>query len=340
MPKGSFLFAAACCTLLACGAPKNGLVSFSGSAMGTVWTVQITDLRRDLSHGALERRIIATLDEVDQAMSTYKEDSEVMKFNRQISTDWFPISPPVAAVLREALVISQLSNGAFDITVSPLVNLWGFGPTGARTQRPPTAEIRSARAQTGYENLEVRLSPPAMRKKVAKLSIDLSAIAKGYAVDRISALLDENGSKNYLVEIGGELRAMGNNPQDEPWRIGVERPDADSPQIEQILPLRNLGMATSGDYRNFFEEDGKRYSHTIDPNTGEPVTHSLASVSVLADSVMRADGLATALLVLGPRAGAELAEREEIAALFIERKADTYKLTMSSTLQQYLGDAD
>ncbi|MBT8132105.1 MAG: FAD:protein FMN transferase [Gammaproteobacteria bacterium] len=328
---------AACVVLASCSGVDNGAESFSGAALGTAWSVKVTDLRRDLSRTIFEERITERIAAVDAAMSTYRNDSELMQFNDYPSTDWFPVSRSVAAVVAEAIAISQLSRGAFDTTIQPLTELWGFGASGVRSRPPERSEVRQARSQTGNQKLQVRLNPPALRKTASEIAVDLSGIAKGFAVDQVAALLDEHGSRNYLVEIGGELRAMGHNAQFKPWRIGVELPDPDATEFERIMPLQNQGMATSGDYRNFFEDMGRRYSHTIDPRTGYPIRHNLAAVTVLADSAMRADALATALLVMGLQDGRALAKRENIAAIFIQRRDGRFESTDSPAMQRYLG---
>jgi thiamine biosynthesis lipoprotein len=215
--------------------------------------------------------------------------------------------------------ISALSDGAFDVTVGPLVNLWGFGPETQPFRIPEAQAIVDARERVGYRKLHCRPQPPALRKDQPDLYVDLSGIAKGYGVDRIADILEQAGVAAYLAEIGGELRAKGTKPGDKPWRIAIERPSADSREVYRIVPLKDAAMATSGDYRNFYEHDGRVYSHTIDPSTGRPVEHLLASVTVITEDCATADGLATALLVLGPERGVELAESLGLAAFFVSR---------------------
>jgi thiamine biosynthesis lipoprotein len=199
------------------------------------------------------------------------------------------------------------------------VNLWGFGPDVRPDTVPDEAEIEAARARVGFRFLDTREQPPALRKQRPDIYVDLSAIAEGYAVDAVARLVESHGLLNYVVEVGGELRARGRNQDDQPWKIAVEQPIADESRPERLLHVDGVGVATSGVYRNFFEADGHHYSHIIDPKSARPVTHDLASVTTIADSTMRADALATGLLVLGPDAGYALAEREGIAALFVRR---------------------
>ncbi|MDH3588606.1 MAG: FAD:protein FMN transferase [Gammaproteobacteria bacterium] len=322
--------------LSGCSDGGRSLEYFAGAAMGTTWSVQIIDLPAGVTHESLNRQIADEIEKTNRAMSTYRDDSDVVRFNRAMTIDWFPVERSVTDVVAEALTVSEKSDGAFDITINPVVELWGFGSTGPRDDRPSTTEIDAIRALVGHRYLEMRTDPPALRKKLAALSIDLSAIAKGYAVDQVAALLDNHGSTDYLIEIGGELRGRGHNDRGDAWRIAVERPDPGLREVQELIELRDSALATSGDYRNFFVQNGRRYSHTIDPRTAVPVEHSLASVTVLADTAMRADALATALLVLGPKAGAELAIRENLAVMFIARTKNGFDITNSPAMQCYL----
>ena len=230
------------------------------------------------------------------------------------------MSPELCAALENALAISRLSDGAFDITVGPLVNLWGFGPDGQVTRPPDPATLETVMQSVGYEGLATRCETPAVRRSVAGLYIDLSGWAKGLAVDELALLLDAQGHDNYLVEVGGELRVSGHNATREKWAIAVEAPSTTERRPHSILRVTDTSVATSGDYRNYFEFDGRRYSHTIDARTGWPVSHSLAAVTVVSESAAFADAMATALLVLGPDAGPELATRLELAGYFLVRR--------------------
>jgi thiamine biosynthesis lipoprotein len=314
-----------------CGpGPQQAVLALRGATMGTTYSVQIPeDPAVAFDRAALAERIKALLAEINALMSTYQPDSELSRFNASASTDWIPASPELVAVIAAAQEVSRASDGAFDATVGPLVNLWGFGPRVTADALPTDAEIAAARALVGWQKLRLRDEPPALRKARPDLYVDLSAIAKGYAVDRVAEVLEAAGITNYLVEIGGELRGRGVNGRGEPWRIAIERPDTERRAIFRVVALQDLGMATSGDYRNFFEVDGERYSHTIDPASGRPVGHRLASVTVLADAAMDADAWATALLVLGPERGMALADAQGIAALFIEHAADALRATAS-----------
>ncbi|MDX1518480.1 MAG: FAD:protein FMN transferase [Gammaproteobacteria bacterium] len=293
--------------------------------MGTEYLLKIADRKAAQEKQRISETVTKLLSDINQAMSTYIEDSELSRINRAPATDWIPVSDELWEVLLEADRISRLSNGAFDITVGPLVNLWGFGPRKVTADMLPDENTISRTMQTiGYKHIEYNPEGKKIRKNVPDLYIDLSGIAKGYAVDRIADILDALGYKNYMIEIGGELRVKGRRSADRGWQVGIEKPLVDRRSVHRVIRLQDTGMATSGDYRNFFEIDGKRYSHTIDPNTGNPVTHELASVSVLHDSAMTADALATALNVMGAESGIQLAEERGITAMFIKHSGKEF----------------
>ena len=287
-----------------------------GATMGTTWSVSLRPAAVKDSV-ALQTQLQARLDHINRLMSTYDLNSEISKFNQQLSSDWFAVSPPTATVVALAQRISALTDGAFDISVGPLVELWGFGASPRGRQIPDAEQLRQALEQVGYQRLELRLDPPALRKQVPALQIDLSAVAKGYAVDTLKALLEERGLRNFIVEIGGELQISGERTVGKPWRIAVEKPQEEVRAVEKVFLLKDTALATSGNYRNFYVENGQRYAHTIDPKSGRPVQHRLASVTVLDPSCARADALATALMVLGEEQGRLLCEKAGIAALFL-----------------------
>jgi thiamine biosynthesis lipoprotein len=306
---------------LACAPAPSTPVEFTGESMGTIWSVKLALAELGVDEraavlGAIESQLRA----VDEAMSTWRPESELSRFNAHDATEPFPVSDEMVAVLRIASEVSELSGGAFDVTVGPIVAAWGFGATDRIPAPPPPEELEALRVRVGYELVEVR--PHALRKARGDVACDLSAIAKGYAVDRVAEALVALGYRDYLVEVGGEIRARGERLQGGAWRVAIERPDAGARDLFDVLPLRDIALATSGDYRNFYESGGRRYSHTIDPRSARPIEHALASVSVLHRQAVYADALATALNVLGPEAGYSLAEREGVAALFIVRESD------------------
>lgn len=320
--------------------PTETLIELSGPTMGTRYHVKIAPeagtLPGRLSPDRLQGQIDQRLETVEDMMSTYRPESDLSRFNASKSTDWIPVPRPLLEVVEVSQTLSRMSGGMFDVTVGPLVDLWGFGPE-PRAGEPPSAErIEAALARVGFGKLEVRPQPPALRKSLPGVRIDLSAIAKGYAVDQIAELLDGHGIANYLVEIGGELRGKGRKSGGRHWRVAIERPEPGVRAAQQIVTLDDQAMATSGDYRNFFEHQGRLYSHTIDPRSGQPVQHRLASVTVLADDCMSADGLATALLAMGDEAGPALAASHEIAALFILRSDDGFEQWASPAFQARL----
>lgn len=286
--------------------------------MGTTWSIRLAGAPSNLDQRALRSQVRRRLDELEQAMSTYRDDSEVSRFNASPTTNWFAVSRDVALVVAEAQRVSQITGGAFDITAGPLVELWGFGRT--RHARVPTREdIHQALARVGWQRLSVRLNPPSVRKAEPDMAIDLSGIAKGYAVDAVVALLQSQRLTNCLVQIGGETRACGVNPAGASWRVGIATPAAHARTLERVVELRDQALATSGDYRNHRVVDGRRIGHLFDPRTGQPVTNDAASVSVLAGSCMTADALATALCVLGTERGLAVAEARGAAGLFLLR---------------------
>jgi len=309
---------AALVLLAACARPPADIV-LSGPTMGTTWHLRAIAPAAGPDAAAIAELLRRTLEEVDLAMSTYRPDSAISRFNASDSVEWFDVPQALADTVVESLRIGALSGGAFDITISPLVSLWGFGTGTPRQQPPSDEEIAAALAITGQGKLAASERPPALRKAEPALRLDLDAIAPGYAVDLVAERLQASGIDNYMIEIGGEVRVHGRNAQGEAWRIGVERPDEEGRSVARVLHLEDMAVSTSGDYRDFFEADGQRYSHTLDPRSGRPVTHALASVTILRPTAVEADGVATALSVLGPDEGYDLAESQGWAALFIQR---------------------
>ena len=252
--------------------------------MGTSFSVKLVAPPGSLAKEDLGLQIGDLLEEVEQLTSTYLVGSELSAFNANRSTDWIAVSSELCEVIESALDVSRLTDGAFDITVGPLVNLWGFGPDGVVLQPPSDRDISSALSRVGFNKLETLCTEPAVRKENSDLYVDLSGWAKGYAVDQVATVLGEHGLKDYLVEIGGELRASGSNAEGLQWAVAIEKPVVGERVPQRVLRLTDCGVATSGDYRNFFDYEGNRYSHTIDARTGRPVSHALAAVTVIHDS--------------------------------------------------------
>ena len=327
-----FVFVALLTALGACSdSPREWPVQeLVGSTMGTTFSIKVVAPPEDLDLPALQQDIEEVLDGINRTMSTYISDSELSRFNASEEVDWIDVSPELCHAVEAAQVVSEFTGGAFDVTVGPLVNLWGFGPTDSAYKPPGNDAVTTAMQDIGYSKLHVDCSLPALRKDSPGVYVDLSAFAKGHAVDEVAELLDARALPDYLVEIGGEMRMRGTNARSELWAIAIETPDREGRSIQTVMRLTDSAMATSGDYRNFFEHDGRFYSHTIDPRTGYPVTHNGASVTVVADTAAFADAAATALLVLGPDAGMKLAERESIAAYFLLRLGSEFEERMSS----------
>ena len=312
---------------------QDQLVTISGPTMGTTFQVKIVQSEITLDMEVLKREINARLEEVNRQMSTYQDNSEITQFNRSRSTDWFGVSSDFAYVLHIAREISTWSDGAFDVTIGPLVNLWGFGPNAIPDRVPSPDSIQVAKTLVGYEKIRVDLSASALKKEIPEVYCDLSAVAKGFGVDRIASYLDSLGINRYFIEIGGELRTKGHNHLGQLWRIGIASP-AGQGELQKALVLNDMSLATSGDYHNYFERDGIRYSHTIDPRIGQPITHALASVSVLHKSCAYADGLATAINVMGPEKGFEFAEKRNFAVFMIVRQGDGFVEKMTSGFEK------
>jgi FAD:protein FMN transferase len=315
----------------------------SGPTMGTSFTVVLAGSEFDRDDLArVQAQIDAELRAVNAEMSTYREDSELSRFNRSGAHEPFAASPQLLEVVALAKRVGEQSGGAFDVTVGPLVDAWGFGP-GDPTQRVELddAEIAALRELVGDDKLLVDRTRGSLSKAVAGLRVDLSAIAKGHGNDRVAAVLDAASYDRYMIEIGGEVRVRGSNPSGEPWKVGIERPTADaagSRAVQTILRVRDVSVATSGGYRNYWERDGVRYSHTLDPRTGRPIDHALASVTVIhEESAAHADAWATALNVLGPDEGPALAERLGLAAYFLVRTREGFETRSTSAFAEQYG---
>ena len=305
--------------LVLSGCGDSHSLELSGQAMGTTFNIVLVEPPESITSDTLENELIATLQSVDHLASTWRDDSELTAFNLDLSIDWIPVSKEFCALLEDALEVSEITDGAFDLTIGPLTNLWGFGPDGQGIDPPSDDDIVAAQQRVGFRNLEVDCAERLVRKDVPDLYVDLSGWAKGYAVDQLAELLDARGIDNYLVEIGGELRVKGKNRDDDKWAIGIEAPSTSGRVPHAILRVTDTAVATSGDYRNYFEHEGQRFSHTIDARTGRPVTHNLAAVTVVNPSTAYADAMATALLVLGPDDGPRLAYDRGIAGYFLVR---------------------
>lgn len=298
-------------------------LKINGPTMGTYYSIVVDSPPEDMTAEKLQPKVKALLTKINQQMSTWDETSEISKFNQSASTDWFEVSAEFATVTAEAKRIHDQTNGAFDPTVSPLIDLWGFGD-GRKKSIPGEAEISAAKDIIGMQHLTVRLDPPAIKKATSQLQLNLSAIAKGYGVDAIADLLTNEGLPSFVVDIGGENRTGTVKESGDPWNIGIESPLGG---LKRVVKLTDAAIATSGDYRNYFEMDGATYSHAIDPDTGWPVKNPPASVSVIHESCMTADAWATAMMVLGTEKGMQVAAVNQLSVVFQEVDGEAIKET-------------
>lgn len=302
--------------------------------MGTSYSVKLIDRNKQFSINELNAIVERKLKSINAVMSTYISDSEISRLNATPFGERFDISIEFCKILSDASQVSEQSNGAFDVTVGPLVNVWGFG--AEKSPKPPSAsEIDAILTRIGFEKLELNCDAGYIIK-TTDLYVDLSAIAKGYASEVVALELIALGAGDVMVEIGGELTIAGVNAENMPWRIAIEKPSLAHTGATQVLSLSNVSVATSGEYRNYYEIDGERISHTIDPNTGRPIHHRLASVTVVTQSGALADAWATALNVLGENKGFELAQRSGLAAYFIVRNEDGFEVKYTDSFKQYM----
>lgn len=315
--------------LLGCSKePQRTELHISGATMGTRYNIKFPE-NEDIDVDIFKADVTKRLFEINKLMSTYDPESELSRLNQYRYTKPFPISEETALVLQEAIRLGELSDGVLDVTVGPLVNLWGFGPTKRPETIPTDEAVEQIRKYVGLDKFT--LSGNSVTKLHPLLYIDLSTIAKGYAVDELARLLEQANVTNYLVEIGGEMRVSGKKSSGKAWSIAVEKPITQARAVQRIISIGNNAIATSGDYRNYYEEDGVRYSHLINPKTGKPIQHNTVSVAVVHPSSMVADGLATAFNVMGVEKALALANENDIAALVIVKNGDKFEELTSST---------
>lgn len=291
----------------------------AGEAMAMRYRITIARHNRPLTQRELSHEIEGILNTIRRQTSPFDPDSEVSRFNATHSTGWFAVSPAVANLVHRTLAISHATGGLMDPTIAPLVNLWGFGPKKPAKLPPDQPAIDAAMARVSYHHLEVRTNPPAIRRTRPGVELNLCAVGEGYIVAQITRRLDQLGATDYLVQLGSQIQARGVDPSGRPWRVGIEQPKPGVEEIRCTIPLSNLAMATSGSYRNFVTIAGHTYCHVIDPQLGTPITHHLVSVTVLDADGVNADGLATALLVMGPDRARDFAEQQHLAVMFIEK---------------------
>ncbi|MEM9106205.1 MAG: FAD:protein FMN transferase [Pseudomonadota bacterium] len=319
------------------------MLRISGDTMGTTYNITAVDVPDQMTEDVLTEDIEAVLAAVNAKMSNWDKESEVSRFSASADTSPFKLSDDFVTVMIAADEVHAKSGGKFDVTLGPLIELWGFGPRKPEDPIPSDDEIERALGYVGQQEvLKLNTVASTISKSASEVGINLSAIAKGFGIDAVAEELKELGVENYMVEIGGDLVVSGRNDKGEFWRIGIEKPEPDESAVEQVIKLENKGLATSGDYRNFVEFEGVRYSHIIDPVTGRPITHWTTSATVVADNAMMADAWATAMLVIGSEKGLEIAEANQIAVFFISRVgqegSDPYITAVSSAYQALLDE--
>lgn len=294
-------------------------VLLSGRAMGTVWSAKFVPPSQPLDPDALKRRMAERLEILEQQFSLYRELSELSRFNAAASTEWRPVSPELARVVEESRRVSAITAGAFDATVAPLVTLWGFGSTRRVDSLPSESEIATARSRVGWAHMEARLDPPALRKKRADLAADFSSMAKGFSVDALAEMITSAGVTNFLVQLGGDMRASGGGLAGAGWRVGIEQPEVGTGALAGVVTLEGQSLSTSGNTRNFITVNSRRFGHLIDPRTGWPASNNVAAVTVVHASCAWSSALATGLFVLGEDEGFRVAARERLACQFLIR---------------------
>ena len=294
---------------------KPQAVTLSGQTMGTTYSIKYRNAI-EASEQEVQRHVEEALAEVNQQMSTYLPDSELSRFNKSRSLKPQEVSPATALVLWRAIALHERTDGAFDVTVGPLVRLWNLDDPRSRAIELSDEVVAKTQAMTGIDHVMVTNSPPTISKRIPELEVDLSAIAKGYGVDRVCEVLTDLGLHNFMVEIGGEVRTRGTRSEEGPWRIGVESPAQGTRKLSWIVPLADRALASSGDYRNYRGSGEAAYTHIIDPRTGRPLPYRGVAVTVVAETCLEADALATALVVMGEEEGYRWCEEQRIAALF------------------------
>ncbi|MFT5693906.1 MAG: thiamine biosynthesis lipoprotein [Oceanicoccus sp.] len=322
-----------------CSVSNPATFRLTGFTMGTSYSITVVEQESARTDQKKLQLIVDTrLQTLNQQMSTYIPDSELSQFNRSLVDEPVAVSDELFDILMLSLELSWLSSGAFDVTVGPVVDLWGFGGGSdkiASVEIPVQAAIDEKLLQIGFQNMELNVASNTVTK-TKDINIDLSGIAKGYGVDKIREVLEAAGFKNFMVEIGGELYLEGNSDRGLPWKIAIEKPDGSFGKIHRAVSISGRAMATSGDYRNYFEVAGVRYSHTIDPVSGRPIKHNTASVTVIAESAAYADGLATAINVMGADKGLQLAEQQNLAVYIIVKTSDGFEAKYSDAFKPYL----
>lgn len=308
-----------------------------GKTMGTYWRVSLAGVERDRSE-ALRTKIQQQLDGDDRLLSTWKPDSALSRFNQSTRLDPWPVTEDMADIVTESLRVGAKTFDAMDITVGPLVNLWGFGPNKQPIKTPDEQQIAAARAKTGLQHLTVinKSGRQWLQKDIPDLYVDLSTVGEGYAADHLARLMEQQGIGRYLVSVGGAVVTRGTNADGNPWRVAIQKPTDRENAVQAVVDLNGHGISTSGSYRNYYELDGKRISHVIDPSTGAPIQHKLVSVTVISPTALEADAWDTGLMVLGPEKAREVVEKEGLAVYMITKEAKGFSVWMSPQFKTFL----
>lgn len=318
-------------------AAENAPLVLEGKTMGTSWRVSLAGVDAQRAP-ELRRQIQAQLDADDRLLSTWKDDSALMQFNHSTSTAPWPVDAAMADIVTLSLRIGHKMQDAMDITVGPLVNLWGFGPDKQPVATPDAAQITAARARTGLQHLRVINAADSqwLQKDIPDLFVDLSTVGEGYAADHLAQLMARNGISRYLVSVGGALASRGMNAEGKPWRVAIQKPTDRENAVQAVVDINGHGISTSGSYRNYYELDGKRISHVIDPRSGRPIDHKLVSVTVISPTALEADAWDTGLMVLGTERAKEVVTREGLAVMMIMKEGDGFTTWMSPQFSAFL----
>ena len=317
--------------------PASTATVLDGKTMGTFWRVSVIGVDEAKAQ-ALRAKVQAQLDADDRLLSTWKNDSALMRFNHATDTRPWPVSEAMADIVTLSLRIGAKTHGAMDITVGPLVNLWGFGPDKQPVATPDAQAIAAAKARTGLQHLQVinQSGRQFLQKDIPDLFVDLSTVGEGYAADHLARLMEQEGISRYLVSVGGALVSRGMNGEGKPWRVAIQKPTDRENAVQAIVDINGHGISSSGSYRNYYELDGKRISHVIDPQTGQPITHKLVSVTVIAPTALEADGWDTGLMVLGPEKAQQVVREQGLAVYMIVKEGEGFKTWMSPQFRTFL----
>ncbi len=334
------LFALALLMLAGCDsqtAKESTALVLEGKTMGTFWRVSLAGVD-NTRQDELRTKIQAQLDGDDRLLSTYKSDSTLSRFNQSRSSSPYPVPEAMSDIVTTSLRIGAKTGGAMDITVGPLVNLWGFGPNKQPVKTPDQAQIEAAKALTGLQHLAVinKSGQQWLQKDLPGLYVDLSTIGEGYAADHLARLMEQNGISRYLVSVGGAVVTRGTNSEDKAWRVAIQKPTDRETAVQAVVDLNGHGISTSGSYRNYYELEGKRLSHVIDPTTGAPIEHKLVSATVIAPTAMEADGWDTGLMVLGMEKAKQVAQKEGLAVYLIAKEGEGFTTWMSPQFKTFL----